>query len=134
VPVYATQADYESSPYGATPAPDDITNRLTVASSDVDELAMTAVYEVDSSDLPTDTDVREAFRQATVAQAKFTADRDDEAGTGQVATEVAIGSARIKYGSANGGDGTDTGRYSPRAITILHTAGLIPNTVYRPGG
>jgi hypothetical protein len=135
VPVYADEEDYESSPYGATPAPADIVNRLTVASADVDELLLTAVYEVDGSDMPTDADVAEALKQAAIAQAKFTIDRDDADGTGQVATEVAIGSARIKYGSSSGsGDGTEAGRFSPRARTILHLAGLIPNTVYRPGG
>lgn len=134
MPVYATQADYESSPYGATPAPADIANRLAVASDDIDEIVLTAVYDVDDDGAPTNTDVIAALKSATIAQAKYTIDRDDEAGTGQVATEVAIGSARVKYGSAAGGDGAEAGRFAPRARTLLHTAGLIPNTIYRPGG
>jgi len=132
--VYATQADYEASAYGAAPAPADITNRLTVASNDIDELALTAVYDTDETGAPTDAEVIEALKQATIAQAKYVIDRDDQAGTGRVATEVAIGSARIKYGSADGGDGADAGAYAPKARSILHTAGLIPNTIYRPGG
>lgn len=135
MPVYATQADYEASPYGATPAPADIDNRLAVASDDIDELVFSAVYDVDEDDLPTDADVLAALKKATIAQAKFTKDRDDESGAGQVATEVAIGTARIKYGSSSGqGDGSGSGRFSPRALTILRNAGVIPGAPYRSGG
>jgi hypothetical protein len=131
VPVYATQAEYESSPYGTSPAPADITKRLAVASGDVDSMILTAVYDVDGSDLPTDTKIREALRQATIAQAKHTIDRD--AATARVATEVAIGSARVKYGT-NSGEVAVEGPLSSEARTILHNAGLTPAVVYRPGG
>jgi hypothetical protein len=133
VPVYATQADYESSPYGASPAPADIDARLAIASDDIDELVITAVYEVNSSGAPTKSTVVEALRKATIAQAKYTIGRGDESGSARVATEVAIGTARVKYGSTTGGDG-DTGRFSPRAVTILRNAGLLPNVIYAPGG
>jgi hypothetical protein len=134
VPVYATQADYENSPYGASPAPADIDARLAIASDDIDELVITAVYEVNDSGAPTVSAVVEALKKATIAQAKYSQGRGDESGSAQVATEVAIGSARIKYGSSDGsGDGA-TGRFSPRAVTILRNAGLLPNVIYAPGG
>jgi hypothetical protein len=132
VPVYATQAEYEASPYGATPAPADITKRLAVASADIDGMILTAVYDVDSSDLPTDTAIREALRQATIAQAKHTIDR--AAATTRTATEVSIGTARVKYGTASGEVVVPEGPLSSEARTILHNAGLTPATVYRPGG
>jgi hypothetical protein len=130
MPVYATQADYESSPYGATPAPGDITNRLTVASDDIDDLALSAVYDVDSAGMPTATAVIEAFKQATIAQAKHTIDRESQ--TARTATDVSIGSASVKYGSAVAVQ--PLGRFAPSALTLLRNAGVLPSGPYRAGG
>jgi len=130
VPVYATQADYESSPYGATPAPADITNRLAVASGDIDELALSGVYDVDNTGLPTNSAIVAAFKAATIAQAKHTLAR--EAQTVPAATEVAIGTARVKYGAAVSAVPV-LGRFSPAALTILRNAGVLPGTPFTGG-
>lgn len=130
MPVYATQADYESSPYGATPAPADITNRLTVASDDVDEMTLSGVYDVDNTGLPTNTEVLAAFKKATIAQAKHTIDREAQAAP--AATEVAIGTARVKYGAAVSAVPA-LGRFSPAALTILRNAGVLPGTPFTGG-
>jgi hypothetical protein len=129
VPVYATQADYEESPYGASPAPADITNRLTVASDDIDDLARSAVYDVDSTGLPTKAEVIAAFKSATIAQAKHTLAREAQSASG--ATEVGIGSARVKYETAV--PVQPLGRFSSAALTILRNAGIVPGQPYTGG-
>lgn len=117
---YATVQEYDDSPLtdGTT------TDRALVAASlDIDTLLTTAVYGTDSDGKPTDTDVADALRQATIAQAQYAATVGDKAnvGAGRI-TQAQIGSIQF---TRTGGRGTPApGRYSPQAVQILGQAGL----------
>ena len=69
--VYATQADLTAyAPAGVTvPGEPETTRLLTAASKEIRRATTTAIYDVDDDGYPTDTTVREAFRDATCAQA-----------------------------------------------------------------
>lgn len=128
MPVYATRADYEASAYGSTPAPADIDNRLVRASLRIDELLVSAVYDVDTGDLPTDADTAEAMREATIAQTFYAMDAEDE--QGRVWTSVSIGSVALSAGSAPAPHPYGT-QYSANAVALLHTAELLPGRPLR---
>lgn len=123
---YATTAEYAASPLtdGTT------TDRALVAASlDVDTLLTTAVYATDANGLPTDTDVADAIRDATIAQAQYAAGLGDNAnvGAGRI-TQAQIGSVSFQR---RGSGGQDTpGRYSPQAVQILRQAGLLGHGPY----
>lgn len=69
--VYATRADLVDYAPPSVTVPDEpeATRVLTRASEDVDDALLTAVYDVDTDDMPTDTKVIEAMKLATCAQA-----------------------------------------------------------------
>lgn len=127
-PVYATEAEYEASPYGQAAAPADIAARLAIASRDIDELLVAAVYDTDEDQAPTDTDVAEALRDATIAQAHYGIDPAAGLAEGQIPagyTSVSLGSAsmtraaavpEVRYGGI---------AYHPRVWAILRQAGLM---------
>jgi hypothetical protein len=72
--VYATPAEYES--YTGQPAPANASRLLARASRLVDRHMVAALYDVDASGYPSDSDVRAAFRDATSAQVSVWAARD----------------------------------------------------------
>lgn len=122
---YATEAEYaewlglEEAPAGAATA-------LLRASRMVDQMLISAVYDVDDDSLPTDVAVAEALRDATLAQAEYARANRDASMVGAVqATQVSIGS--LSYTRASGTAGTaggGAGRWSPLAWQILQQAGL----------
>jgi hypothetical protein len=75
--VYATPAEYET--YTGLPAPDNAARLLARASRLVDRHMVAALYDVDASGYPSDTDVREGFRDATAAQVAVWAARESAA-------------------------------------------------------
>lgn len=117
---YATTAEYDASPL----TDDTTTDRSLVAASiEVDRLLLTAYYDVDDQGMPTDTDVRDALRQATIAQAQYAASLGDAGGVGAGRISSArIGSVQFERRTAGGGQ---PGRTSPQAVQILSEAGLI---------
>ena len=93
--VYATTvqlADWlEAAP------PDGARRKLASASRLVDRALLTAVYDVDENDLPTDARIAAALRDAVCAQVEYWADGGiTPSGADAVYTEVAIGSARLR--------------------------------------
>jgi len=97
-PVYATSVEYTASAYGQAAAPADIAKRLAIASKHIDRLVLTAYYDVDVNDKPTDADVIEALREATIAQASYLIDPSAGLGEGQLppgVSSASIGSASI---------------------------------------
>lgn len=131
-PVYATEAEYNASPYGRAAAPSDIADRLAIASGEIDRLLAAAIYDVDDNEKPTDADQAEAIREATIAQTSH--DIDPAAGVPSGAlpagvTSAQIGSASITRATASPEIMIGGIAYSPWAVGILHTAGLIPGQV-----
>jgi len=124
---YAEWLDVADPPAGAVRA-------LAEATIVVDELLLTACYDVDDTGTPTDTDVAAALRDATCAQAAYAKGIGDPNSTGATAAwgQVAIGSARLgRTGAAGGGSGGDGGgRYSPTAVALLRSAGLLGHEPY----
>lgn len=118
---YATPEQYEQIT-GQTP-PADITRLLDSASELLDtEALLGAVYDVDAEGLPTNAVVVDAFARAVCAQVEFWEAEGEEGDvSGRTAEEVALGSARIRYGSTSGGTAAGGGQpvVAPRAWRAL---------------
>lgn len=117
---YATVADFEESPLTTGTTTD---QALVAASLDVDQMLLTAIYNTDDQGMPTDPDVAEAVKDATIAQAQYATGLGDAAnvGAGHI-TQARIGSISF----TRRGSGRETpGRYSPQALQILSQAGLL---------
>jgi hypothetical protein len=103
--IYATTADLATWTQQAAPA--NAVQLLRSASLLVREATASAYYQVDANKLPTDTDILEAFKDATCAQAAFWAANgiDPNAPLAQqgVLNQKAIGSARLGYDTAGAG-------------------------------
>lgn len=129
--VYATPEEYAAwlTPDVATPVPPAGAARaLRAASGRIDELLIAAVYDTDDDGLPTDTDVAEALKEATCAQADYQQTTGDPYSTGAAGqwASVGIGSVSLAKGQVKGG-GTVVSTYSSEAEGILQRAGLIPH-------
>jgi hypothetical protein len=120
---YATTGDYAKWP-GATLFTG-IRRALIMASGVVDEMLLTAVYDVDAGGLPTDADVIAAVRDAACAQVLYSRTTGDTygIGAGQLHS-FSIGSIQATRGYSTKGSSAP-GRFSPQAWEILHLAGLV---------
>lgn len=117
---YATTAQFAASPLTSGTSTD---QALVTASLDVDQLLLTAHYDVDEDGLPTDQDVIDAIRDATIAQAQFAAGKGDVANVGAgTITSARIGSVQFSRSGSSGQ--AVPGRYSSQARQILAQAGL----------
>lgn len=126
-PVYATRAELVASEYlpGTVTVPDDpeATRLLTRASRRIDRLLLTAVYDVDEDEAPTDADVIAALRAATCAQAAWWLEHGDESGAGAEYDSVSIGSVALsgrRAGASSAGASA-----APAALEVLTLAGLV---------
>lgn len=121
-PVYATDEEYGESPYGQATAPADIAARLAIASRHIDRLVMCAYYDTDENQAPTEEDVIEALRDATIAQASYTIDSSAGLGEGQLPAGVSsasIGSASLTRSKAAPEIRLGGILYSPEVFLIL---------------
>lgn len=121
-PVYATAEQYGTSPYGQAAAPTGIAGRLAIASRHIDRLVMTAYYEVDEDEKPTEDEVIEALREATIAQASYLIDASAGLGEGQLppgVSSASIGSASISRTKAAPEVRVGGIAYSPEVFLIL---------------
>ena len=73
---YATEADFQA--WLGEPAPPGTARLLRDASLDVDDMLITAVYRVDTDDMPTDPRVIAALKDATCAQAQHRDEYGDD--------------------------------------------------------
>lgn len=131
-PVYATATEYGDSPYGRAAAPADIDDRLAIASGEIDRVLAAAIYDTDDDEKPTDPDDIEAIREATIAQASFGIDPTAGLPSGSLpggVTSASIGSASVTRAAAAPEIVIGGIAYSPSAVGILQTAGLIPGQV-----
>lgn len=122
-PVYATPEEYEASPYGAATAAEDvITARLAIASRHIDRLIRAAVYDTGEDQAPTDTEVDEALRDATIAQASYLIDPAAGLAEGQLpagVSSVSLGSAAITRSKAAPEVRSGGVAYSPEVLILL---------------
>lgn len=126
-PVYATSTEYDASPYGQATTGADINDRLAIASRDIDELLVTAYYATDANQQPTDTDVAEAMRDATIAQASYTIDPAAGLSAGEVPAgyvSVSLGSASMSRSKAAPEVRINGIAYHPRVYALLRQGGL----------
>ncbi len=130
--VYATAADLADW-LGLTSPPAGASRMIRAASRDVDQLLLTAVYDVDAAGLPTTPAHIAALRDATCAQAEYARGRGDAYGVGAGhIKQASIGSVSFQRGGATGGEAP--GRYSPQAYEILQQAGLTGHEPQAPWG
>ncbi|MET9510760.1 hypothetical protein ABZX62_20260 [Streptomyces flavidovirens] len=125
--VFATVAELET--YTGTTAPANAARLLARASRLVSAATKAALYDVDASGYPSDTDVRDAFRDATCAQVDVWAGRDAVAdGTGDDPaagpwTSIKAGDLSFSRTSAPTATADDT-VLAPEAQEILDELGL----------
>jgi len=127
VAAYATPAQWAASDYALAtmPADPEAQRRLNRASRIIDEMIITAIYDVDDDGLPTDTKIADALRDATCAQAEYMASAGDPLGIGATnqISSFSIGSVSVTRKAGQNGSDTPS-RYAPAAWTILQQAGL----------
>lgn len=112
-----------------TPAvvPEDAARLLVRASELVDDYIVTAVYDVDSSDAPTDAKVITALAEATCAQVEFWITGDEEDDILGPVQGVSVAGLQMQYGA---GENRATPMYlAPRAARVLRKAGLMSASV-----
>lgn len=123
--VYATPSDLATFTGEAAPA--NAIALLARATRLVEGLTTTALYAVDEDGLPEDLDISEAFRDAVCAQAAWFDETGDVSGAGARFNSLSLGS----FSASGGGTGAATNtsaaqsRYSPEAVEILRSAGLL---------
>lgn len=119
--VFATVEQLEA--YTGQPAPDNAARLLARASRLVSRETKAALYDVDSAGYPSDTDIRDAFRDATCAQVDVWARREAAAADGDdVAaspwTSVSAGSLSFSRQSAPTAP-VDDDQLTTEAVEIL---------------
>lgn len=129
---YATPDEFLKSDYCEDPdaAPDDIAKLIRRASGTVESLTLTARYVIDDDGMPADDEVIEAFREAVCAQVAYFLETGDVSGAAAGSPAVSIGSLSLGGKAISGGE-QRASRYSPEAVEILSTAGLMPASVGR---
>lgn len=105
------------------PAPEDAARLLVRASELIDDYTITAVYNVDSDDQPTDATVAGAFADATCAQVEYWLTADEEDDILGPLQGVAVAALQLQMGA---GTNRATPMYlAPRAARHLRRAGLL---------
>ena len=121
---YATETEFTSW-LNPEPLPDGAARLLRDASLEVEEMLLTAHYNVDHDGNPTAPAVIAALRDATCAQAEYRAEHGDEAAIMQGDEAISLGV--LKLGGRNASSSSSTlPQHSPNALRILRLAGLIP--------
>lgn len=132
--MYATAADYGRLAEEDFEGDDQkLTKRLRSASIEVEKLVRLAIYDTDDDGYPTESDISDAFTEATCAIAEHWSITDDPTGAEAVAGAVKIGSVSLggqayKSGAQTAADKL-TERIGARAVDILRNAGLSSSVV-----
>lgn len=128
--LYATTADLAE--FTSEPAPANADRLLKGASALVRIATRTALYDTDSTGLPTDPDIVEAMRDATCAHAAEWARRGIDPASGvtpAVPKSSSIGPASVNWGTTGGLSDEDTlVQLVPDASWYLDAAGLLNGT------
>lgn len=132
--VYATRTqlvDYAPANL-KTRVPDEpeATRMLTSASKDIRRATKTAIYETDTDGYPTDTAIRQAFQDATCAQALWwIANPGEEDGTAGQYANVSIGSLSLSRGAGSSSASGGGSRLASKAETELRDAGVLAGSI-----
>lgn len=126
--LYATTADLAH--WLGTAPPADSRRKLARASRDVGRATRLAVYAVDDNDLPTDTKLIAAFKEAVCAQVEWQVDNTPDEGMDGY-SEVKIGSVVLKRDATAIAiaAAVQAGELAPDAHAILEAAGLLSGVV-----
>ncbi len=130
-PVYATPADLTAYCAPGT-SPQGVGERqLREASAQVDEMLLTAIYDVDSEGKPTAPHVVEALKNATCAQALHVNTYGDEVEIRETSGPVALGPLSLggRQSAGSPGAGSSVPVWAPRAVAFLRAEGLIVGPV-----
>lgn len=124
-PVYATPTELADW-MGLGSPPDGADRWLRDASMDVDSLLVSAVYDVDEDDLPTDAAVAGALRDATTAQAEYLIAVGDRTGAEADKVRVKVDKVSVERATSPQTGRAVRDRYAARAVQVLRLAGLLP--------
>jgi hypothetical protein len=123
--VYATPDQYAAMAEEAFDGDSDkLEKRLRAASIEVDQLTRGATYDVDVASLkPTDSEIIEAFAEATCAIVEYWEETGDHTGAEANAGAISIGSVTLGTTSSRSSDGpSDADRLGAKALSILREA------------
>lgn len=139
--VYATASEYydftggddpnldeNGDPVEAPTTDKDLNALLRRASGVIDGLTRSSRFDVDEDGYPSDTEVADAFRDATCAQVAYWHETEDPTGAVSQEGTFSIGSVSIGARgrtSGNGAPDEQTSRIASEAVEILTNAGLI---------
>lgn len=137
--VYAAPADYATWTGAAAPA--NITALLRSASLAVREATEMCFYATDTTGMPTDTGILQAFNDATCCQAAFLNTADVDPNQGAVVTASVEQATRIGSASITFADATAAAAAKQQAVEglcldaarILRNAGLTPKPPWQVG-
>lgn len=129
--VYATSDDYASYLPPGRAVPADIDYQLRIASAVIDFAMTGCIYDTDdTTGLPTDPDVASMMCLATVQQAEYQEDADDNTGAKSMFDSVSI--SGVSMHRAAGTAGNTLPPLGQQAALTLFNASAIP-TVARQG-
>jgi hypothetical protein len=133
VPVYATLADLTAyAPadlQSELPTGGEATRLLTSASMTIYKATMTAIYQTDTTGMPSTEPFITGFKRAVCAQAVWWLETGDELGIAGQYTNVNIGGVSLTRGG-RGDSTTVTGvQLAPQALIELQMCMARPNTV-----
>lgn len=115
---YASVSDLEE--WLTEPAPDNAVRLLEQASDAVDELLYGVAYDAD------DPDAQAVLRKATIRQAHWAIERDDETGAHSDVQTMSVGQRSVtRYSKAAGSSSGSEPRFAPQAVSVLRTSGLL---------
>lgn len=132
--VYATRDDLVAYTPAGTVVPDEpeATRLLTSASKRVRRGTKTAIYDTDTDGYPAKADIRQAFRDATCAQAEWwLGNPGEESGAARQYGSVSIGSLTLnRGGGAAGSSGqSEAPVLCDKAETELRDAGVLAGSI-----
>lgn len=124
---FATTDDYArlaEDDWGDTP--EKLQKRLRSASIEVETLTRLAGYVTDDDGYAVDSDLSDAFTEATCAIVEFWEETGDPTGAGANEGAIKIGSVSLGTTSSRESDGdAQERRFGAKAINILRNAGLL---------
>jgi len=123
--LYATVVQYQNQTRDYfTPAPI-VDANLVLASQDIDNNIIAAVYPVDANGMPTDAMVIDAFMRACCFQVQFLLADNDPSGVKRQYSQTNIGGVSATRVAAMTAMAMPP--LAPRAAQILHSAGVLPS-------
>ncbi len=132
--VYATASEFTTSawcPEFGAPSGKALERLLIAASQLVERLTVNAVYDTDGNGMPTNTRIKNAFRDAACAQAGYAHETGDVSGAGIGTGSMSIGSLSLggRRASSNTPDDIQSALVSTEMVNILRNEGLVTAVV-----